>query len=307
MATKIFKLHFRGPVHFGNGRLSDSGYTFNAATFFSALYIEALHMGLHNELLRAVQEGNLKVSDAFPFIGETLYVPKPFMGPREFDRVKTLAPVSSKVRKASKKLDYIPVEKLKAYCAGEFDYIEELARFNLGKSGLVTKVNLTREYKNDADPYFVGGYTFDEQGGLYIISAGEYDIAPIIESLSYSGLGGKRTGGYGRFEYEETSARDVMSSANAGSSKAMLLSSALPAKVELSQDLLRDARYAVVRHGGFVQSATYSSHPLKKKDVYLFKGGSVFNRRFEGEILDVSTVGGAHPVYCYAKAMWMEV
>jgi CRISPR-associated protein Csm4 len=87
----------------------------------------------------------------------------------------------------------------------------------------------------------------------------------------------------------------------------MLLSTALPMQAELDSTLLQDARFVVERHGGFVQSATYAANAQKKIDAYLFKSGSVFKRKFAGEILDVSAPDGTHPVYCYAKAMWMEV
>ena len=53
----------------------------------------------------------------------------------------------------------------------------------------------------DAKPYHVGGFHYREGAGLYFIAKGGYDIAPLLESLRYSGLGGKRSAGYGRFEY----------------------------------------------------------------------------------------------------------
>jgi len=56
MGERIAKLSFLGPVHFGEGRLSGSGYTFDAATLFSALYLEALRLGCVKELLAAVNK-----------------------------------------------------------------------------------------------------------------------------------------------------------------------------------------------------------------------------------------------------------
>jgi CRISPR-associated protein Csm4 len=307
MSAKIYKLHFKGAVHLGNGRLNDSEFRFSAATLFSALYIEALNMGVQDDLLNAAQTGKLLISDALPYVNDALYLPKPFVSARDITGGATAPTVSSKVRKASKKLDFIPAEKLKAYMSGNFDYIAELDNFELGKSGLTTKVNLTRQYKNDADPYFVGCYTFNANCGLYILVCGEYDIRPIFESLSYSGIGGKRTSGYGRFEFEECDAKPLLNCTKKGSGTHMLLSTALPKQAELDSTLLQDARFVVERHGGFVQSATYAANAQKKIDAYLFKSGSVFKRKFAGEILDVSAPDGTHPVYCYAKAMWMEV
>ncbi|MEJ7160136.1 type III-A CRISPR-associated RAMP protein Csm4, partial [Staphylococcus caprae] len=45
MATKVFKLSFKTPVHFGKKRLSDGEMTITADTLFSALFIETLQLG----------------------------------------------------------------------------------------------------------------------------------------------------------------------------------------------------------------------------------------------------------------------
>ena len=44
----------------------------------------------------------------------------------------------------------------------------------------------------------------------------------------------------------------------------------------------------------------------RKKDLYVFNSGSTFTEKFEGDICDVSS-GGAHPVYRYAKPLWLGV
>ena len=44
----------------------------------------------------------------------------------------------------------------------------------------------------------------------------------------------------------------------------------------------------------------------RKRDFHVFAAGSCFANQFLGDIFDVST-GGAHPVYRYAKPLFMEV
>jgi CRISPR-associated protein Csm4 len=56
-----------------------------------------------------------------------------------------------------------------------------------------------------------------------------------------------------------------------------------------------------------VQSATHSANPQKKRDLFLFAAGSTFSRPFDGTVFDVNATPGAHPVYRYARALWMEV
>lgn len=314
METKIFKLTFRGPVHFGSGRLSDSDNSCDAATLFSALFIEALHDGIHGELLEAARSGELLLSDAFPFIGDDLYLPKPMVAADAFDKrnaerqASGVAP-DSRERKANKKLAYVPAARYADYFAGDFDSIAESERFRLGKPSLQTKVNLARTESEDSLPYFVGGYSFNEGAGLFFIARGSYDIEPLMDQLSFSGLGGKRTIGYGRFAFSiedgasfaQTSRRSLPTDAS------VLLSTSAPREDELEDALLEGARYRLVRRGGFVQSVTHSASPQKKRDMYLFAAGSTFARRFQGDVFDVNATSGSHPVYRYAKAMWLEV
>lgn len=305
---RIVKLLFKGPVHFGEGRLSGGGYTCDAATLFSALFIESLRMGVADDLLEAAKQGELSVSDTFPFMGERLYVPKP-MTPvvRRDDGQRSEQ--DSRARKASKKLKYVPIEQLAEYVRGDFDPVKESERFDLGKSFSHAKVNLTRGTSDDAEPYHVGGFAFNPDCGIYFVCRGSYDLIPLLEQLQFSGLGGKRTSGYGAFKFDIVDARGRFDRKmeNGGATGKMLLSSSIPRVDELTDELLSGARYRVVRKGGFVQSDTHASSPRKKRDMWAFVPGSVFSREFSGDVLDVNCTPGAHPVYRYARAMWMEV
>lgn len=307
MAAQMVKLTFQAPVHFGDGRLSDGEYTCDAATLFSALFIEALKAGCADELLAAAKSGDLSISDAFPYIGKRLYVPKPMACVSE-RAANSAESGDSRARKANKALKYIPADKLGDFLGGSFDFVGELGRFNNGASFLRTKVNLTRSTSDDAEPYHVGGYRFAPECGLFFLVNGAYDVRPLMEQLSYSGIGGKRSSGYGRFTFEvcEDAPLRLVDGSSFGK-RAMLLSSALPREDELTDSLLEGARYHLVRKGGFVQSTSHAPTPRKKRSLCLFASGSVFERCFEGDVFDVNATPGAHPVYRYARAMWMEV
>ncbi len=312
---KAMLLTFSAPVHFGAGRLTDSQYTCDAATIFSALYIEALRSGqdVAAGLLNAARSGSLALSDAFPYRGDVLYLPKPMLPAGALAKGVTQAQEAqdSRVRKAAKKLAFIPVERYADYLAGIFDPVRELERFNLGTPGLQAKVNLVRDRGGDAEPYFVGGYSFASNAGIYFITQGSYDIEPLLEQLGYAGLGGKRTSGYGRFTYRAVpfSLPGLGGDSGAGSTvpRNLLLSTSVPLPGELDDKLLEDARFKVVRKGGFVQSTVHHARQQKKRDLYAFAAGSAFSRKFEGGVFDVNATPGAHAVYRYARAMWMEV
>ena len=85
----------------------------------------------------------------------------------------------------------------------------------------------------------------------------------------------------------------------------MSLSVCLPKDAELDE-VMGGASYMTVRRGGWVSSTTYADTLRKKKEIYMLAAGSVFDRRFEGGIYDVSD-GGRHPVYRYGKPMLMAV
>lgn len=305
---KAVKLSFSAPVHFGTGRLSSAAYTCDAATLFSALYLEALNLGMEEDLLAAAQSGELALSDEFPYSGETLYLPKPMVRLEPADESESRS--DSRMKKASKKLKYVSRDKYRSFLSGDFDALEELEHFNsIGSSALRTRVNLTRESKNDAEPYHVGGFSFARDAGMYFLVQGGFDLRPLLDSLQFAGLGGKRSSGYGRFSYEIADGGFLEGLTAGGSNDKVfvLLSCAVPTREELTDELLAGARYALVRKSGFIQSVTHHASPQKKRDLYLFSSGSVFLRPFYGDIFDVNATPGSHPVYRYARALWAEV
>ena len=81
MKYYMFRLSFPYGVHFGDGNLDSSNMTFHADTLFSALFIEAVKSGeqVAQQLLENTKKGNVVLSDAFPYIGDTYYLPKPLV------------------------------------------------------------------------------------------------------------------------------------------------------------------------------------------------------------------------------------
>jgi CRISPR-associated protein Csm4 len=307
MEGKIYKLSFLQPVHFGNGRLSDAEYTCDAATLFSALFIEALAAGCSNELLQSAKQGECVLSDCFPYIGAELYLPKPMDISYAESENAAKKEADSRSRKAAKKLSYIPLNHFQEYMNGTFDFVEEWENFKLGHSALSTKVNLTGENGKASDPYHVGAYSFLPECGIYFIYQGNYDIEPLMKNLAFSGLGGKRTSGYGAFEYSVESAAQLNLQCSTKDKTHMLLSSAAPREEELTDELLRSTQYKLDKRGGFIQSTTYAQTQRKKRDLWVFRPGSVFTTTFDGAVFDVNNTQGSHAVYRYAKALWMEV
>lgn len=307
MEYKLYKLKFQSAVHFGKKNLDDSEYSCCADTLFSALCHEALRMGndKFQYFLDAVKEGNLLLSDAFPYMGDTYFIPKPVKHIEHSD-----SNGDSAVKKAYKKLKYIPVDMLDIYLQRKYDVSNADDFDKFGHFEMKNVVSIRGE--SETKPYRIGTYFYNDNNGLYVIVGYEQQemlklTEDLLEGLSFSGLGGKRASGLGRFElFTGKLPLEFSGRLKKSGTRYMSLSVALPKDEEL-ETVLEGAEYMLCKRSGFVASECYASEQMRKRDLYVFKAGSCFSARFCGDVYDVSGEGGKHPVYRYAKPMLMEV
>lgn len=307
MEYKIYKMSFQTAVHFGNGSLEDGEYTFYADTLFSSLCQEAIKLGkeIFEEFYQCVKCGNIIFSDAFPYIADTYYLPKPMKKiAKEFDTGNSV------LKKAYKKLKYIPTECFQEYLHGDFDVLHRNSLEDLGYYEMKTSVSIRGE--EEPKPYRVGQFFFSENSGLYFIVGYETKkssllMEELLEKLTYSGIGGERSSGYGRFVlFPGKMNADILKRLKTNAKQYMSLSISLPNNEEL-KEVIKDAEYVLVKRSGFVSSETYAQEQQRKKDLYVLKSGACFKQKFEGDIYDVSHKFGNHAVYRYAKPMLMGV
>lgn len=304
MFYDIYKLSFPYGVHFGERSLERTNNSFCADTLFSALCIEAVKRG-DNELdsfYSMVKSGKLIISDAFPYYDKEYFMPKPYISIQSDE--------DSSKKKKYKKMQYVAASMWEEYISGELDPTKELElEDNLGSSTVRTSSSI-RGNENSM-PYRVGRYSFSDKAGLYIIYGYENEqikdyFYDLLESLSYSGLGGKRSSGMGRFEIYNGKMPEIIDKGLVKeSNKYITLSISLPGEDEIAE-CIEDASYMLKKRSGFVESYNYSDSYMRKKDLYMFSAGSCFATRFEGDIYDVST-GGNHPVYRYGKPLFIGV
>ena len=303
MNYKIYKMIFTQGIHFGEHSLEKSEITFQADTLFSALCIEALKIDKLDELLESVKENNLVFSDAFPYMGQEFFIPKPM---KKIEQVIQSEDMTT--RKKFKKLEYIQVSLLNQYLKGQYPIDKGSDIKKLGVHALKTSASIRGN--EEALPYRVGIYRFKKENGLYIVVG--YDSQEILdlfdelfEMLSLSGIGGKKNSGLGHFDLEIAELPKELNQRLNTKGEVMTLSVSLPTEDELD-DVLDDSRYLLVKRSGFIDSYTYSKEQRRKKDIYLFKSGSCFNKTYQGDVYDVSS-GGNHSVYKYAKPLFMGV
>lgn len=315
MKFKCYELAFSTAVHFGKKDLDDAEYVLYADTIFSAMCHEALNTGgadALNQLSDMVRSSRFRISDAFPYGTvdgkKKYYIPRPMLELAIEDKG------DSSAKKTLKKLEYIPWDKLQEYLSGNMDIENEayILKHNMGRRDIRTMASVKET--DDTKPYSVGTYRFSPGWGLYLTIGYENEddlhmIEAVLIGTGYNGIGGKRSSGLGRFELRSASVTDeILSRLTTEPEKSgtyMTMSLSLPEREHI-EDVLQDARYGLIRRGGFISSSTYVAGQVKKKDSYLFRSGSVFNKTFNGELLDVSGKG-SHPVWRYAKPLFLEV
>lgn len=307
MNYQLYRFCFSNGVHFGSGSLDRAECTFCADTLFSALCQEAVKIGegTLNALVDHAKNGTFVISDAFPQIGDELFLPKPALYVERKDGGKE----DSSIKKAYKKMKYIPVSWFDQYLRGDLPLNMTNAAGQLGVYQMKTSTAVRG--LEEPSPYRVRFFCFHRGNGLYIIFGYEGQeekelMEELLEYLALDGLGGKRSSGLGRFECVPMKmAKELERRLEKDSGMFMTLSASLPGEGEL-EEALEGANYMLLKRSGFVASERYAPEWMRKKDAYLFAAGSCFLKKYQGCVLDVSS-RGTHPVYRYAKPVFLGV
>lgn len=333
MKRYIFRLQFTAPVHFGaaehGGKLEQIALAYSSDTLFSAICCELAEQGMYEalETLAGLNEdGHVVFSDLFPCCeqdGETqFFLPKPIM---QIERdtesaVEALSVIrqQSTARKKLKKLAFLRASHmgtyLKAMRTGQ--PFQETAEF--GRSSLMVRVN---QRGREPMPYYVASFSFQEGAGMYLIARTETqqqadDLAEILKSLGMSGIGGKRSSGYGKFvlvngaepveEFAGSDAealQDMLQDDNAPWQ--MSLSSLLPGEEQLGE--LTRAQYKLRQRSGFVMPEQAGT-AQKKDSIYMLASGSCLPVRIPGNMAVLGTYQGhdilRSGVSLYAGLRW---
>lgn len=318
MEYKLYKLTFNTPVHFGSdivgSSLEETDLICHSDTFFSALCLEYIKLNGDKNIDNFIEffnDESLIISSLLPYKNDDLYIPKPsiVIGKRII-RNDNKNRNSLMDKKKMKKLNYIKLSDIDIYLnylKGESDFNFDVEYNNFAKYNLNQKVGL-REEENRL--YSVGTYSFYNNNGLYFILSFKdneklLEFEKILKSLSYSGIGGKRTSGMGLFEYnysELTFANRLFED----SKYKMLLSLYSPIENEIDNIDFNNSFYSLIKRNGFIYSNSYSNNLFKRKSVSMFKEGSCFSGNIKGDIKNVSQ-NGNHNVYRYGKAFYIGI
>lgn len=308
MIYKLYKLTFLNGIHIGKNSLSDTEMSICADTVFSAMCHEMIKKGQDefDKFIKKIFDGAIIISDMLPYYCNSYYIPKPML---KIENKSVQADLS--LRKSYKKLAYVALESLDDYINGSLDVVYENDVFanDIGNKTIRTCVSINGE--EEPVPYNVATYHFKDFSGLYMMAGfeNEDDVSIIDEcmtALGYSGIGGKRKSGLGRFTWSEGKITQEISNRLINSAdKYISISCCLP-KADEMEKALDEGSYLLIKRSGFVTSDNYADENRKKRDLYVLQAGACFTHKFEGCIVDVSD-GGAHPVYRYARPFFVGV
>lgn len=310
----ICKFNFISNVHFGKQSLDGAKDNIDSDTLFSAIINEAVSLygeEIAKEIYNMVLNKEFIISDTYPFKDKELFLPKPIIHNSEFEVEEKEEESLSK--KDYKNLKYIPFSMFNRYLdkiKGGADFSEEeanrLRNLDYGNFGFYTKNKIVED--NDTELYDIEYFTFKENCGLYFIAniPKEFNekFMNIMDNLGLTGIGGKRSTGFGGFDfiveeiklYEEL---EKLLNSKLDSKYNMLLSFTVP---QINEKV--KGYYILEKKSGFRYSVM-SNVQRKKKDIYGIKSGSVLLEKIDGNILDIKTKEDNHSVYKYGVPLYI--
>ena len=332
MSYLLYKLRFPNGIHIGTASgntLEETMISVYSDTFYSALYNEYMKLYNNDELYKISESGDFLVSDLFPFkekedISTDFYLPKPFISIQRDEKEKNDEEVVD--RKKVKATNFIPADRLEEY----FSFLKTGKNFpeiddNFGRKQLYTKNKVSLE-NEDTQLYNIEIFKFNKKSGLYFLVKLPEDekwegiFENVLESLSLTGIGGKKNSGFGQFIFEDPiffygeDFNPIESESDSFINKALYsdeekflsLSSYSPKMEEIEKIKESENYYQLIKRSGFVNQVSYSEQAEKRKQVYMLSSGSVLNFKAEGNILDLN-LHGKHSIYRMGKPIILGV
>ena len=297
MTYKMYIMNFQS-AHFGAGSLDSSKMTFAADRLFSALVLEAKKMGKMEEFVSIAGQDDFVLTDAFPYQSGP-FLPKPIGFPK-FEQPDLTTDVKEVRRQAkmAKKLQFIPLDKFDSYVNGtlfkDADHV-------------VTNIVTKNQPHVDGNLFQVSTVRFRDESCLYVIAKESELLNELMTSLQYTGIGGKRSSGYGQFDLTildlPDSFKNRLTKAHQG--PVMTLTTSLPVEKELEY-AMETGSYLLSKSSGFAFS-TETKENFRKQDLYKFASGSTFSETYTGQIVDVRPLDFPHEVLNYAKPLFFKM
>lgn len=324
---KVYKLHFKTPLHIGDER---DDYSISLKTYQSDAMYAALTSCLAKVGQAIPKDGDLgfSISSLFPFYQEdstekraVYFFPK--LLKQKLPDLKDLSNT-----KKIKKVNWLELSAFEQIINGELQLNDETINIIQGdflsakkidkdfiSSQVVPRVTVSRDFSEDAKPFYMDRIYFKEKSGLFFIAIGNTILLDkALEILKEEGIGTDRNIGNGFFDVTT----DEIELKMPESTYATNLSMFCPENKEQLQEMLNDEHiaYDFTKRGGWITTPPYNT--IRKNTIHMFTPASVFksadplsNIIVKGKIVDLnpkSTFPGIeHPIWRNGKSIFIPV
>lgn len=318
MRLYTVRFRFQGPTHFGEaGADQERTRTWlHSDTLYSAVWATwaraGLRPGLEEWLPRFGDWRPFCLSSAFPFVGETLFFPRPMIPVAGVEQDPKLVKATT----------FVSQEPFAAWVRGERISPEDLRTGSgllqgASRTQLRSRVSLDRV--TTASNLFSTAYvSYAREAGLWSLVACDDEqmrasLRTAVALLGEQGMGGERSTGAGRFEadWQDVTNEPFWQGLAVGErpdQPHVLLSLCNPAPAELERIIPNSHCQMTVRRGW---SESQNGFQQVRLPVRMLSEGSVLRSAPRGRLVDVSPPGWiaqhGHPIYRCGIALSVPV
>lgn len=323
MSRWLVKLKLKSPLHLGKtgiGMEAVESFARSDTLFGGLCHAWSAIYGKNaaTDLLENFCAGKppFKISSAFPFKGETFFLPRPLLPVKlPGDDIASIS-----YAKDLNHLPFVSLEIFRQWVLGENVDVKSILPL---KEKLATAAVYQRVPRVQLDRVTCASGLFHAGMTVFNADAGLYCLVDVVEKvmkdklegafawLGDSGLGGMRSLGCGRFEPEWVQPGDEWSAIwhfNSNAAAWCLLSLTHPEREERSMPL-EGANYEIVTRDGWA-SSPFTIRQVRRKSCKMFVEGTILPYEPKGCMVNVSPAGwdsGLHPLYRYGYALALPV
>ena len=304
----IVKLCFTSPLHLSRGQTDfydKSETTLHSDTIKSAIFSCAKQ--LYKDDISKIFFDSFIISSAFPFYKNEYFLPKLLIdfkinikgieeGPKKNKKLKKIEYLSIKYFEDVINNTGINVAKEQISENGKF-LKAGTDNFTIFKSEVQQRLVMPKDDETHPKPYYVDRLFFDKNAGLYFLvefkdNEFKEKIKTSLKLLSSQGFGTDRNVGNGQFDFDLFEKELTIQVPDKPTHRTNL-SIYLPDGKEVENELLKNSRYQLQKRGGYISSPENEDFiTFRKKSIYMFNEGSVFNNiDIKGKIEDLKPEG----------------
>lgn len=316
MNLQLVRLRFRQPLHLSRGKLNtyeSSEHTLHSDTVQAALFVCALQ--LYDVATALDFQDTVRVSSAFPFVGDEFWLPRPLNPWLDED---------PETRKELKKIKYLKKAHFEQALHGQKPPVSELLEYGdvwkkIWKDDVTQRVLIDRVNAGSTPFYLEKLYpaNWHRDRGLFVLLKNEgFDAArlkSLFRLLGDNGIGLQRSLGNGTFDIENLEIEDFLLALPESGSAWVNLSLYRPADEEqVGKIQLEHSHYQLLKRGGWLSSPDDTVHmSLRKKSVLMFSEGSVLafgSGEPKGRIEEIQPEWkGIHPVFRDGRGIFLPM